>query len=333
MGSLSLVRHCRARGRADDGPIDRDQSRTARRSGGARDSDDEVTSVLDDVWRSDPRRSIMIAADSHGLLITRQRRPRGPTPRCIATSCEARGRVTEPDVERRAALSPPARGIGRTYVGSFAGSRKWAPTSTSWRSLRRTRHRAMSAPCCLLRASAATGRTADARVEVPCDRCSAQLVDRARHFDGRTLWRGAADAVHSVAMHDLLWRDDVNESTAREYVFTKVACRYCERARMCESSPVHRASKTNWSLTVLKLIVSIPCVWEWTTTGRSRERGRSAWSVGPTRCGGPYTLYVGTREPRKNLERLIRAHRDALAESPELGPLVLVDRPAGQRGH
>jgi glycosyltransferase involved in cell wall biosynthesis len=26
------------------------------------DSDDEVTSVLDDVWRSEPRRSIMIAA-------------------------------------------------------------------------------------------------------------------------------------------------------------------------------------------------------------------------------------------------------------------------------
>ncbi|MBW4079010.1 MAG: glycosyltransferase family 4 protein, partial [Acidobacteria bacterium] len=38
---------------------------------------------------------------------------------------------------------------------------------------------------------------------------------------------------------------------------------------------------------------------------------------------GPFTLYAGTREPRKNLERLIEAHAMARGEHPELGALVL----------
>jgi glycosyltransferase involved in cell wall biosynthesis len=42
---------------------------------------------------------------------------------------------------------------------------------------------------------------------------------------------------------------------------------------------------------------------------------------------GPFTLYVGTREPRKNLERLARAHAVAAATNSELGPLVLVGPP------
>jgi glycosyltransferase involved in cell wall biosynthesis len=39
---------------------------------------------------------------------------------------------------------------------------------------------------------------------------------------------------------------------------------------------------------------------------------------------GPFTLYVGTREPRKNLERLVAAHARARVRHEELGPLVLV---------
>jgi Glycosyl transferases group 1 len=39
---------------------------------------------------------------------------------------------------------------------------------------------------------------------------------------------------------------------------------------------------------------------------------------------GPFTLYVGTREPRKNLGRLKEAHAAALAANAELGPLVFV---------
>jgi glycosyltransferase involved in cell wall biosynthesis len=39
---------------------------------------------------------------------------------------------------------------------------------------------------------------------------------------------------------------------------------------------------------------------------------------------GPFTLYAGTREPRKNLDRLRVAHASAFAKHPELGPLVFV---------
>jgi hypothetical protein len=46
---------------------------------------------------------------------------------------------------------------------------------------------------------------------------------------------------------------------------------------------------------------------------------------------GPFTLYVGTREPRKNLQRLVEAHREARAANRELGPLVLVG-PSGWGG-
>jgi glycosyltransferase involved in cell wall biosynthesis len=46
---------------------------------------------------------------------------------------------------------------------------------------------------------------------------------------------------------------------------------------------------------------------------------------------GPFTLYVGTREPRKNLARLREAHAEAIASHPELGPLVIVG-PSGWGG-
>jgi alpha-1,3-rhamnosyl/mannosyltransferase len=42
---------------------------------------------------------------------------------------------------------------------------------------------------------------------------------------------------------------------------------------------------------------------------------------------GPFTLYVGTMEPRKNLERLISAHAAAFVHNDELGTLVLVGPP------
>jgi glycosyltransferase involved in cell wall biosynthesis len=43
---------------------------------------------------------------------------------------------------------------------------------------------------------------------------------------------------------------------------------------------------------------------------------------------GPFTLYAGTREPRKNLDRLLDAHAQAVATNVELGALVL----AGPQG-
>ena len=46
---------------------------------------------------------------------------------------------------------------------------------------------------------------------------------------------------------------------------------------------------------------------------------------------GPFTLYAGTREPRKNLGRLIAAHRAARHDHAELGPLVICG-PSGWGG-
>jgi len=46
---------------------------------------------------------------------------------------------------------------------------------------------------------------------------------------------------------------------------------------------------------------------------------------------GPFTLYAGTREPRKNIERLLEAHTIAYAANRELGPLVLAG-PSGWGG-
>lgn len=42
---------------------------------------------------------------------------------------------------------------------------------------------------------------------------------------------------------------------------------------------------------------------------------------------GPFTLHVGTREPRKNLDRLVAAHAEARRVAPELGELLLVGPP------
>ena len=49
-------------------------------------------------------------------------------------------------------------------------------------------------------------------------------------------------------------------------------------------------------------------------------------SLGLTEVVGdkPFTLAVGTVEPRKNYERLIAAHAAARKEHPELGVLLIV---------
>ena len=139
---------------------------------------------------------------------------------------------------------------------------------------------------------------------------------------------GAPGAVHSVAMHDLLWRDDVNEATARGIRFHE------------DRLSLLRDRKD------VRIFTSSPGLNE-----QLVDDGFESERVHPVRLGvdddsvvaanavivrelldrygvaGPYTLYVGTREPRKNLERLIKAHRDALAECAELGPLVIVGSP------
>lgn len=139
---------------------------------------------------------------------------------------------------------------------------------------------------------------------------------------------GAPGAVHSVAMHDLLWRDDVNESTARGTRFHEdrlSLLRERKDLRIFTSSPGLKEQLVDDGFEServhpVRLGVDDDGVVA-ATSGAVREL------LARHGVTGPYTLYVGTREPRKNLERLIKAHRDALVEGRELGPLVIVGSP------
>jgi glycosyltransferase involved in cell wall biosynthesis len=142
---------------------------------------------------------------------------------------------------------------------------------------------------------------------------------------------GAKGCVHSVAMHDLLWRDETASAPSRGARFHEARLQLLKRRRD------------------LLILTSSPGLRE-----RLIEEGFAPARVHPVRLGvddehdvaseqsvrsllerhdvsGPFTLYVGTREPRKNLERLIEAHRAARASGAELGPLVLAG-PAGWGG-
>lgn len=157
-------------------------------------------------------------------------------------------------------------------------------------------------------------------VGVPRDSLVVHATSMAGPFGG-----GARGAVHSVALHDLLWRDEPDAATAAGARFHEARLRQLaqrEDLRICTSSPVLGA--------------------------RLADEGFSASRIHPIRLGvdddlgdptppksvrallaangveGPFTLYAGTREPRKNIESLVTAHRAARARHPELGELVLV---------
>jgi len=135
---------------------------------------------------------------------------------------------------------------------------------------------------------------------------------------------GTKEAVHSVALHDLLWRDEPSASTPRGIKFHE------NRLQMLKRRDDVRIITTAPGL-AQRLIGD----------GFAKERvHESRLGVGDaTVCDapgqvraflaehgvvGPFTLYAGTREPRKNLGRLIEAHAAAFAANAELGPLVLV---------
>ena len=136
---------------------------------------------------------------------------------------------------------------------------------------------------------------------------------------------GRAECVHSVAMHDMLWRDAPSATTPAGIRFHE---RRLELIRRRDG---------------LRVFTSSPGL-----DDRLVESGFDRSRVHPVRLGvdddgvapsehatvaallaehdvrGDFTLYVGTREPRKNLERLVDAHANARASGAALGPLVLV---------
>lgn len=139
---------------------------------------------------------------------------------------------------------------------------------------------------------------------------------------------GRRGAVHSVALHDLLWRDEPDATTSAGFRFHESRLQLLARRedlRLFTSSPgldarLITAGFARSRLHRIRLGVDEDAV----AAATPREVRELLERSG---VGGPFTLYAGTREPRKNLELLIRAHRAARAQCPDLGPLVLVGPP------
>jgi glycosyltransferase involved in cell wall biosynthesis len=140
---------------------------------------------------------------------------------------------------------------------------------------------------------------------------------------------GTRGAVHSVAVHDLLWRDEPAASTPRGVRFHEARLQLIKRReglRVITTSPGLDARLASEGVDPGRLHPSrlgvddagAPCANASAVRALLAARG----------VEGPFTLYAGTREPRKNLERLAAAHRRAYADHRDLGPLVLVG-PAG----
>ena len=139
---------------------------------------------------------------------------------------------------------------------------------------------------------------------------------------------GRAGAVHSVAVHDLLWRDVAQASTARGRRFHEARLRRLvarEDVRIVTTSPRLGDRLIAEGVAANRLVpVRLGADEETEPAPSSQVRAYLA----ERGVSGPFTLAVGTREPRKNLERLVRAHAAALGACGEIGPLVLVG-PAG----
>jgi len=143
---------------------------------------------------------------------------------------------------------------------------------------------------------------------------------------------GAAHAVHSVALHDLLWRDASSATIARGARFHEDRLRFLKRRedlRLFTSSPGLRELLISEGFDGARIFPVRLGVDDDAQTSATVEVVRD--ELARHGVNGPFTLYVGTREPRKNLERLVEAHHQARAASPELGPLVLVG-PSGWGG-
>jgi glycosyltransferase involved in cell wall biosynthesis len=142
---------------------------------------------------------------------------------------------------------------------------------------------------------------------------------------------GKSGAVHSVSMHDLLWRDEAAASTRSGIAFHErrlklIASHDDLRVIVTAPSLVERLADVGIEagrVHAVRLGVNDP------GEAASRESVRTLLAEHGVR--GPFTLYVGTREPRKNIERLLEAHRQARLIDGQLGNLVLVG-PSGWGG-
>lgn len=162
---------------------------------------------------------------------------------------------------------------------------------------------------------------------VPSDADVVHATSMAGPFGG-----GKKDAVHSIAMHDLLWRDEPGISTPSGTRF------HDRRLKLIADSKDLRVIVTSPGLAERLVDEGVDESRIYSARlGVDEDLGNaaSASSVREFLAGhgvaGPFTLYAGTREPRKNIERLLTAHHAAHAINPDLGPLVLAG-PSGWGG-
>ncbi|HEY5304293.1 MAG TPA: glycosyltransferase [Acidimicrobiales bacterium] len=135
---------------------------------------------------------------------------------------------------------------------------------------------------------------------------------------------GAARAVHSVTMHDLLWRDEPDSSTPNGIRFHEARLQFLLRAehlRIITTSPRLGVRLFQIGIDPDRIRFARLGVDDTVVAAADREQVRVALLGHGVQ--GPFTFYAGTREPRKNVERLVHAHRAARRIQPELGPLVL----------
>jgi glycosyltransferase involved in cell wall biosynthesis len=164
-------------------------------------------------------------------------------------------------------------------------------------------------------------------IGVPGDSDVVHATSMAGPFAG-----GSASAVHSVAMHDLLWRDEPGISTPAGIRFHDSRLRLIadrKDLRVIVTSPGLRERLVDVGIDALRIHSVRLGVDEDIINAATEQAVQDLLAEHGVQ--GPYTLYAGTREPRKNIERLVLAHRVALATNPELGSLVLAG-PTGWGG-
>ncbi|MEI8268701.1 MAG: glycosyltransferase [Acidimicrobiaceae bacterium] len=153
---------------------------------------------------------------------------------------------------------------------------------------------------------------------VPKNASVVHATSMAGPFDGGT------SAIHSVAMHDLLWRDEPSATTSAGIAFHEQRLELLARKkniRIFTSSPGLKERLVVEGFDASRIVPIRLGVDDESVTPASSAQVREMLSkLGVT---GPFTFYAGTREPRKNLAALIAAHRRARTTAPELGPLVI----------
>jgi glycosyltransferase involved in cell wall biosynthesis len=158
---------------------------------------------------------------------------------------------------------------------------------------------------------------------VPSDADVVHATSVAGPFGG-----GTPRAVHSVTMHDLLWRDEPDSSTSNGIRFHESRLQFLLRAehlRIITTSP--RLGVRLFQIGIDPDRIRFARLGVDDTAVAAAEPERVRRCLAEHGVTGPFTFYAGTREPRKNVERLVRAHREARHVNPDLGPLVLAGPP------